>query len=240
MKYYYDLHIHSALSPCGDNDMTPSNIVNMAYLKELSMIAVCDHNSCLNIEPVIHAAENLPLTVIPAMELETAEEVHCLCYFRDLETALKFGVYVSENTSKIQLNDKNKKIYGEQIIFGENDEIKGNVDHLLITASDISIETAEKEVHKLNGIFIPAHFDKSANSVSANLGFLPPSLKIDGVEWFSYPPNEKFLKMNRGIEKLPYLKNSDAHYLHQISEKENFLDLEDNTVDAFFKFIQAI
>ncbi|MDO5479206.1 MAG: histidinol-phosphatase, partial [Clostridia bacterium] len=29
MKLYYDLHIHSALSPCGDNDMTPNNIVNM-------------------------------------------------------------------------------------------------------------------------------------------------------------------------------------------------------------------
>ncbi|HPF56920.1 MAG TPA: phosphoesterase, partial [Clostridiales bacterium] len=24
----YDLHIHSCLSPCGDEDMTPNNIVN--------------------------------------------------------------------------------------------------------------------------------------------------------------------------------------------------------------------
>ena len=23
MKLYYDLHLHSCLSPCGDNDMTP-------------------------------------------------------------------------------------------------------------------------------------------------------------------------------------------------------------------------
>ena len=30
-----DLHIHTALSPCGDMDMTPNNIVNMAQLKGL-------------------------------------------------------------------------------------------------------------------------------------------------------------------------------------------------------------
>ncbi|MFR8669277.1 MAG: phosphoesterase, partial [[Clostridium] leptum] len=32
MRVYYDLHIHSCLSPCGDNDMTPNNIVNMSLL----------------------------------------------------------------------------------------------------------------------------------------------------------------------------------------------------------------
>ena len=35
MKLSYDLHIHSCLSPCGDEDMLPSNIVGMAALKEL-------------------------------------------------------------------------------------------------------------------------------------------------------------------------------------------------------------
>lgn len=32
MRLTYDLHIHSCLSPCGDSDMTPNNIVNMALL----------------------------------------------------------------------------------------------------------------------------------------------------------------------------------------------------------------
>ena len=39
MKYYYDLHLHSCLSPCGDIDMTPNNIVNMAKLLGLDVIA---------------------------------------------------------------------------------------------------------------------------------------------------------------------------------------------------------
>ena len=31
-KVIYDLHTHSALSPCGDNDMTVNNMLNMAVL----------------------------------------------------------------------------------------------------------------------------------------------------------------------------------------------------------------
>ena len=42
---YYDLHIHSALSPCGDDTMTINNIFNMSYIKGLELIAITDHNS---------------------------------------------------------------------------------------------------------------------------------------------------------------------------------------------------
>ena len=48
MKLYCDLHLHSCLSPCGDEDMTPNNIVNMAKLKGLSCIALTDHNTARN------------------------------------------------------------------------------------------------------------------------------------------------------------------------------------------------
>ena len=64
MKYYYDFHIHTALSPCGDEDMTPNNIVNMALLKELDMIAITDHNSCENVE-AMKVAQDSNLLVIP-------------------------------------------------------------------------------------------------------------------------------------------------------------------------------
>jgi len=50
MRLYYDLHIHSALSPCASDDMTPNNIVNMCVLKGLDIIAVTDHNSARNVE----------------------------------------------------------------------------------------------------------------------------------------------------------------------------------------------
>ena len=81
MKLFYDLHIHSALSPCGDNDMTPNNIINMSIIKGLDVIAVSDHNSIKNLYSVMEVAKNTDLLVIPAMEIETAEEVHMLSLF---------------------------------------------------------------------------------------------------------------------------------------------------------------
>ena len=33
----YDLHLHSCLSPCGDEENTPANIVGMAVVKELDV-----------------------------------------------------------------------------------------------------------------------------------------------------------------------------------------------------------
>ena len=38
-RYYYDFHIHSCLSPCADDDMTPGNIAGMATLKGLNILA---------------------------------------------------------------------------------------------------------------------------------------------------------------------------------------------------------
>ncbi len=37
-RYYYDLHVHSCLSPCADNDMTPNNIAGMAVLAGLNIV----------------------------------------------------------------------------------------------------------------------------------------------------------------------------------------------------------
>ena len=70
----YDLHIHSCLSSCGDDDMTPGNIVGMAAIKGLDVIAVTDHNSCRNCPAVLKLAEQYGVLAIPGMELTTAEE----------------------------------------------------------------------------------------------------------------------------------------------------------------------
>ena len=89
MGFSYDLHIHSCLSPCGDDDMTPPNIANMAALLGLDLIAVTDHNSCRNAGAVMEAARmlGLPLRVLPGMEVTTAEEVHVVCLVPELAAA---------------------------------------------------------------------------------------------------------------------------------------------------------
>ena len=85
MKYYYDLHMHSCLSPCGDMDMTPNNIVGMSKLLGLNIIALTDHNSVLNCEAVIKLAKENDILAIAGMELTTMEEIHVVCLFPTFE-----------------------------------------------------------------------------------------------------------------------------------------------------------
>lgn len=65
MRVYYDLHIHSCLSPCGADDMTPNNLVNMAYLAGLQVIAVSDHNTTRNVPSAIRAGQRMGVLVVP-------------------------------------------------------------------------------------------------------------------------------------------------------------------------------
>ena len=90
----YDLHIHSCLSPCGDNEMTVNNIVNMAMLKELDVIALTDHNSSRNCPAFMEAARRAGIRAIPGMEINTSEEIHAVCLFPMLEQAMEFDSYV--------------------------------------------------------------------------------------------------------------------------------------------------
>ena len=130
--FAYDLHIHSALSPCGDEDMTPNNIANMAYLKGLDVIAVTDHNSCRNVSAVQKCGANAGVTVIPGMEVETSEEVHMVCLFKSLNDAYEMEDYVTAHLPVI----KNKpEIFGRQLVMDENDQITDIKENLLITAT---------------------------------------------------------------------------------------------------------
>ena len=42
-----DLHIHTALSPCGDLDMSPARIIEEAKSKNIGIIGITDHNSLI-------------------------------------------------------------------------------------------------------------------------------------------------------------------------------------------------
>lgn len=47
-EFRAELHIHSCLSPCADDDMTPANIAGMALLAGADVAALTDHNSTDN------------------------------------------------------------------------------------------------------------------------------------------------------------------------------------------------
>ncbi len=235
MKAYYDFHIHSALSPCGDMDMTPNNIVNMALLKELDIIAVSDHNSALNLPAVLSCAKDSGLLVVPGMEVESAEEVHLLCLFPDLDMISAFGEIISQNLPDI----KNRtEIFGEQVIFDEQDHKIGMVDNLLVTAARLSIEEVKELCGQFGGVMIPAHVDKSAYSILSNLGFISPELGVSTVEISRNLPLTQAKEQIKEIEPYRVISDSDAHYLWDISEREHYLELPNLSIKAVLETLK--
>ena len=219
MKCYYDMHIHSALSPCADRDMTPNNIVNMACIKGLNIIAVTDHNAVLNYPAVRKVASTLGIEAVPGMEVTTKEEVHVLCYFRNYEDALRVGTLVYDSLGDIK---NNPALFGEQSICDEDDKVIGTLDKLLISnASNYSVESLFALVRENHGVIVPAHVNKMADGILGVLGFIPFDLSIDYVEVF--PKGEYNPKL---IKKYGVFKNSDAHQLTDISEAVNSLELD--------------
>ena len=211
----YDLHQHSCLSPCGDEEMTPANMVGMAVVKELDVIALTDHNTCKNCPAFLKVAEAYGVVALPGMELTTTEEVHVVCLFEHLEDAMAFDAYVYEHLLNIQ---NEESIFGAQLIMNEEDEVIGKVDKLLINATDIDFDAVAGLMERFHGIMIPAHLDKSTTSLISNLGFIPPDSD------FRIAEIKDLKNLHRLQDKYPYLKdcmiisNSDAHYLPDIHE----------------------
>jgi len=231
MKAYYDLHIHSALSPCGDNDMTPNNIVNMSLLKGLDIIAVTDHNSCGNVRAVKQVAEG-KLVIVPGMEVETSEEVHIVTLFPDIESAEEMERILKESYIPI----KNRaEIFGNQYYMNCDDEIVAEEERLLVTATGLDIYAVVENVTKLGGVAIPAHIDRTSYSVLSNLGFIPPDLNTGAVEITS--ANRE--KMENEYKGYTVITDSDAHYLGDISEPIYMLDIKEKTPKGVIESLMA-
>lgn len=231
MNRAVDLHIHSCLSPCGDELMTPNNIVGMAKLKGLDMIAVADHNTARQLPAVEKVAKRVGVALLPAMELCSREEVHILSYFRTVEAALAFSDEVYGYLPPV----KNRPaIFGHQTVLDENDEFVREEERLLISALEISIDELAKRILASGGLAVPAHVNRGANGILQALGFLPPGVKFSALEIARDMPLPEI-----GMPAIKSLYSSDAHYLENILEKVEFLDLISPDPEGFFSLMGA-
>lgn len=224
-KYYYDLHIHSCLSPCGDDDMTPNNIAGMAALKGLQVAALTDHNTCKNCPAFLDACKKNGIIGIAGMELTTAEEIHMLCLFEELSDAMAFSEEVEGHRFKI----KNKPdVFGEQLIMDSEDNIIGNEEYLLINATDLDMYSAVILAGKFNAVICPAHIDKQSNGIIGILGdFPPPPPKFSFVELADSAKVAEYSDKYPVIRDCVKVFNSDAHFLWDINEAEHYVELDD-------------
>ncbi|MCQ2400562.1 MAG: PHP domain-containing protein [Lachnospiraceae bacterium] len=225
----YDLHIHSCLSPCGDNAMTPANIAGMAAAKGLEAIALTDHNSSRNCGPFLAYCDAYGIIGIPGLEINTIEEVHAVCLFRTLEDALDFDSYVYDHLQKVP---NNERIFGQQILMNDDEEEIGREPNLLINATDISFDEVWDLVRNRNGVMFPAHIDKDANSLTANLGFIPPGSQFKTVEIKDLKKLHKVRETHPFVNTCQVVSNSDAHYLDAIREPSLSLYVEEKSRDG--------
>ncbi len=229
MKYAIDLHIHSALSPCADDDMTPNNIVNMSILKGLDIISITDHNSCDNIEAVIEVAGD-DILVIPGMEVQSREEVHLLCYFSCLASIFKFDRIIRQ---RLPLIPNDPHIFGNQYIIDHLDNIIDIRDELLLVSVDMTVEEIIAAVEELDGVVIPAHVDRTSYSILSQLGFVPPDLKLPTLEISKLSSVDKL-----NLKEFNYIMSSDAHHLGEILERKMLVDLDEPTIHALLSLFR--
>ena len=237
MKAYYDLHIHSCLSPCGDMDMTPNNLVNMAKLLGMDVIALTDHNTSLNCAAAMKVGEEAGLLVMPGMELTTAEDIHAVCLFPTLEAALSFSDYVDANRIKV----RNKpEIYGRQVIMDENDEEAGEIEHLLLPASFIGISEAYSKAKEFGGICYPAHIDRDSLSILSVLGEIDPYCGFRTAELADIGKLDELKRQHPILDGMNIVTCSDAHYLENMREAANTLELSELSREAVIERLDEV
>lgn len=215
MKIKYDLHIHSKLSPCSSELMTPNNIMNMCMLKGLNLIAITDHNSILQLDTLQKISESYDFLFINGIEITTIEGYHILAYFDGLETIkdFYFSIFKFYDTNCKSINPKS------QILFDEYDQEIGYISYDLHQRIKVNTYDLINLVRKFNGIIVLAHIDRH------NTGILDSNIDLRIIDFDGFEVDDKS-KLPYIYKKYPLLikkrlfYNSDSHDIININEEQ--------------------
>ena len=241
-SFFYDLHVHSCLSPCGDDDMTPANIAGMASLNGLNIVALTDHNTSKNCPAFFANAKKYGIVPVAGMELTSAEDIHVICLFPTLEAAMDFDSFVDGQRIKIP---NRKEIFGNQLVMNESDEVVSEEPDLLINATTIDLESAFREVTTRGGACYPAHVDRESGGMIAVLGDLPYTPRYAAFELNDKASYGEYAERYEKLRGMRYIVSSDAHYLWNISGAENAIELDDEPYssqkvrDSLIKYLRG-
>ncbi len=208
-----ELHVHTVLSPCAEVEMIPPLIVQAALSKGINLIAVTDHNASANVSAVQKAAADTGLVVLPGLELQTREEVHLLCLFDTLGQLETWQTIVDERLPALE---NNVEFFGEQFVVDETGEFIRRETRLLLTSANLSLTEAIEGVTRLEGLAIPAHVDRKAFGLIANLGFVPTDVMIEALEISRHLKPQEATSRFPQLVGFPLIQSGDAHRLEEI------------------------
>jgi PHP family Zn ribbon phosphoesterase len=235
-EFRADLHVHTVLSPCGNLDMSPARIISEAKEKHIDILAITDHNSTRQCSVIMELGRKAGITVWGGAEINTREEVHCLAFFDEVEAIEEFQKWLNKWLVKIM----NKPDYfGDQVWVDEEDNILGEEEWLLIAALDRSIDQCYEEVHRLGGVFAPAHIDRKSNSLRSQLGFVPPDIKADALE-ISPNATQDMVRQNDWAKIKPLISGSDAHQPERLGLNMTQLKMKNTSLEEFKMALKGI
>jgi 3',5'-nucleoside bisphosphate phosphatase len=233
--YKADLHIHTVLSPCASLEMSPRNIVAQAIERGLSVIGITDHNCTFHCQLVKKLGNAQGLMVLVGAEITSREEAHCLTFFEDESSLNQFQKFIEKNQPRIP-NDPD--LLGYQLLVDENENILDEIEYYLGMALSTGVDEIEKEVHRLGGLFIPAHINRGRFSLISQLGFVPEDINAAALEIFNRSDLEAFLLSHPHLREYTFVKNSDSHSLQQIGSYSSVLHMERLTFEEFRKALK--
>lgn len=210
--------------------MTPWNIVGMAKVKGLDVIALTDHNCARNLPQAMLAGRAYGVQVLAGIEITAKEDVHLLAYFADTEAAVAFGEEVYTRLPDIT---NRADLFGNQIIIGDDDEQVGLAQKLLLNAIDLSADEIDAWVCAAGGVCVPAHINRGANGMIGALGLMPPLPR--------FPVVEVCQQLNCSPDAVKgrlVLHASDAHQLADIAEQGFSLDVPAPTAKHVFDYLK--
>jgi hypothetical protein len=230
MKYYYDLHIHSVLSPCADGLMTPNNILNMAALKGLDIVAITDHNSLKQLPVFAEIAESYAFLFVYGVEVCVKEEVHVLCYFKTLSAAMQFDRELDRHIDHT-ITEK----VGTAYLTDNEDFCRSSLPYSLSRPLDLSLLELCTMLEPYDHLRFFAHLERP------KFGGLPyvDRISMNGIE-IAMLDGDRFIQENH-LENKKIIHNSDAHQLMDILERteRNSIELEKLDLDSLFQAFRS-
>jgi len=260
-----DLHVHTGLSPCAAEEMTPPAIVQAAVERGLAMIAICDHNAAGNARATIEAARRaagfspggatrargasgVKLTVIAGMEITTAEEVHVVGLFPGVGAAEAAAEEV-----RATLPDGDEaytRRFGGQRVMDADGRVVAEEPKMLAAASGLDLSAAVALVKKHGGVAVAAHVNRRSFSVFSQLGLFPADAGFDALEVFTPclaaaqpaadgPSGRADVRELRKLG-LPMVASSDSHFLADIGRARSVFEMEAPTFEELVLALRGV
>ncbi len=229
-----DLHIHTALSACADDTMTPIAIVEAAIIQGLDMIAICDHNTADNAAAVQEASQDV-IAVLAGMEITTEEEAHILGIFPDAASARAAS---DEVHATIPVSSKPMKVLGRQLMMDAGGGVIGEEPRLLFMASGLALSDAADLIRRHGGLVIASHVDRPANSLISQLGMFPTDVRFDAIEisaaGVAQGRDAEFAPLG-----LPMVTSADSHFLSDIGTCRTMAAMQEASFDELARALEG-